>query len=68
MSEIKFMIINNPRCLFQVCAELDGMTAHIYSFTESEIAHILSTFLLVGEDVKSAAMVEFRKMDKKGEK
>ena len=26
-------------------------------------AHILSTFLLVGEDVKSAAMEEFKKME-----
>lgn len=36
------------------------MTEIKYSLTESEFAHILSTSLLVGEDVKSAAMVEFR--------
>lgn len=34
------------------------MIAHLYGLTESEFAHILSTFLLVGEDVKSAAMRE----------
>jgi len=32
----------------------------------SEVIHVLSTFLLAGEDVKSAAMVEFRKMGKVG--
>lgn len=45
-------------------AELDGMIACLYGLTESEFAHILSTFPLVGEDVKSAAMVEFRKSSK----
>jgi hypothetical protein len=32
-----------------------------YGLTESEFAHNLSTFPLVGEDVKSAAMGEFGK-------
>jgi len=40
-------------------AELDGMIAHLYDLTESEFAHILSTFPLVAEEVKSAAMEEF---------
>jgi len=35
-----------------------------YCLTESEFAHILSTSLLVGEEVKSAAMVEFGKNNK----
>ena len=35
-----------------------------YGIIESEFAHILSMFPLVGEDVKSAAMVEFGKMEK----
>ena len=38
------------------------MTEIKYGLTESEFAHILSTFPLVGEDVKSAAMGEFRKI------
>jgi hypothetical protein len=38
------------------------MIAHLYDLTESEFAHILSTFPLVAEEVKSAAMAEFRKM------
>lgn len=43
-------------------AELDGMIAHLYGLTESEFAHILSTFPLVAAEVKSAAMGEFRKL------
>jgi hypothetical protein len=43
-------------------AELDGMVAHLYDLTESEFAHILSTFPLVAEEAKSAAMEEFRKI------
>ena len=42
--------------------ELGGMIAHLYGLAESEFAHILSTFPLVGEEVKSAAMVEFGKI------
>lgn len=37
-----------------------------YGLTESEFANILSTSLLVGEDVKAGAMEEFRKMGKEG--
>lgn len=32
-----------------------------YGLTESEFAHALSMSLLVGEDVKSAAVVEFHR-------
>jgi hypothetical protein len=39
------------------------MTETKYGHTESEFAHILSKSLLVGVDVKSAAMWEFRKME-----
>jgi hypothetical protein len=35
------------------------MIAHLNGITESEFAHILSTFPLVAEEVKSAAMEEF---------
>jgi hypothetical protein len=36
-------------------AELDGLVAHLYGLTETEFAHILSTFPLVAEPVKQAA-------------
>ena len=41
-------------------AELDGLVAHLYGLTEEEFAHVLSAFPLVGEEVKAAAMAEFR--------
>jgi hypothetical protein len=36
-------------------AELDGLVAHLYGLTETEFAHILSSFPLVAEPVKQAA-------------
>ncbi len=54
--------VTDPKQRAQLRAELDGMVAHLYGLTEEEFAHILSTFPLVAEEVKSAAMVEFRKM------
>jgi hypothetical protein len=41
-------------------AELDGLVAHLYSLTEIEFAHILSTFPLVAEPVKQAARNAYR--------
>jgi hypothetical protein len=54
----------DPKVRVQLRAELDGMIAHLYGLTEEEYAHILSTFPLVAEEVKSAAMVEFKKSAK----
>lgn len=51
MAEIKYEIVK----------KIGVLSKHLYGLTESEFAHILSTFPLVGEDVKSAAMGEFRK-------
>jgi len=41
-------------------AELDGMIAHLYELTEAEFAHILSTFPIVADEVKQAALEEYR--------
>jgi hypothetical protein len=41
-------------------AELDGLIAHLYGLTESEFAHILSTFPLVPDPVKIAAQNAYR--------
>jgi hypothetical protein len=54
--------VTDPKERAKLRAELDGMIAHLYELTESEFAHILSTFPLVVEEVKSAAMEEFRKL------
>lgn len=37
-------------------AELDGMIAHLYGLTEEEFAYILTTFPLVSDSVKQAAL------------
>ena len=41
-------------------AELDGLIAHLYGLTETEFAHILGTFALVAEPVKTAALTAWR--------
>lgn len=41
-------------------AELDGLIAHLYGLTEAEFAHVLSTFPLVPEPVKIAALNAYR--------
>ncbi|HPC46343.1 MAG TPA: hypothetical protein PLJ50_14470, partial [Candidatus Latescibacteria bacterium] len=41
-------------------AELDGIVAHIYGLTEEEFAHVLSTFPLVPEATKMAALEAYR--------
>ena len=43
-------------------AELDGLIAHLYGLTEEEFGHILATFPLVAEDVKAAALGEYRRL------
>ncbi len=43
-------------------AELDGMIAHLYSLTEEEFTHILSTFPLVEQSVKDAALDAYREL------
>ncbi|MBD0345344.1 MAG: putative DNA binding domain-containing protein, partial [Coleofasciculus sp. Co-bin14] len=37
-------------------AEIDGMIAHLYGLTEDEFKHILSTFPIVPEETKQAAL------------
>jgi len=41
-------------------AELDGMIAHLYGLTEEEFTHILSTFPLVEQSIKDAALDAYR--------
>lgn len=44
----------------QLRAELDGIVANLYGLTEDEFIHILSTFPVVGKDIKDAALAAFR--------
>jgi hypothetical protein len=41
-------------------AELDGTITHLYNLTETEFTHILSTFPIVPEPVKQAALEAYR--------
>ncbi|WP_333044692.1 hypothetical protein [Microcoleus sp. S13C4] len=41
-------------------AELDGIIAHLYGLTEAEFAYILTTFPIVPETVKQAALAAYR--------
>ena len=47
------------RVLAIVYAELQGLVANLYGLSESEFVHVLSTFPLIADDVKSAALVQF---------
>jgi predicted HTH transcriptional regulator len=43
-------------------AELDGMIAHLYGVTEEEFAYILTTFPIVPQPVKDAALAAYREL------
>ncbi len=45
-------------------AELDGLIAHIYGLAEAEFAHVLSTFPLVAEPIKVAALNAYRDVER----
>lgn len=48
--------VTAPAARAQLRAELDSLIAHLYALTESEFAHILTTFPLVAQPVKDAAL------------
>jgi hypothetical protein len=50
----------------RIRAELDGMIAHLYGLTEEEFAHILSTFPLVEQSVKNAALAAYCEFSREG--
>jgi hypothetical protein len=43
-------------------AELDGMIAHIYGLTEEEFTYILTTFNLVPDNIKQAALYAYQEL------
>jgi predicted HTH transcriptional regulator len=53
--------VTDPRERAQLRAELDGMIAHLYGLTQDELAHILTTFPLVDQSIKDAALEAYRK-------
>jgi hypothetical protein len=54
--------VTDPTQRAQLRAQLDALIAHLYGLTEQEFAHILTTFPLVPQETKDAALAEFRKM------
>jgi hypothetical protein len=52
--------VTDPAQRAQLRAELDGLIAHLYGLSESEFAHILTTFPIVEDSVKSAALRAYR--------
>jgi hypothetical protein len=54
--------VTAPAQRAQLRAELDGLIAHVYGLTEAEFTHILSTFPLVADSAKAAALAEYRRV------
>jgi hypothetical protein len=52
--------VTDPAQRAQLRAELDGLVAHLYGLSESEFAHILTTFPIVENSVKTAALQAYR--------
>jgi hypothetical protein len=40
-------------------AELQGLVARLYGLSDAEFTHVLSTFPLIPEDIRTAAFVQF---------
>jgi hypothetical protein len=56
--------VSEPLERARLRAELDGLIAHLYGLTEAEFAHILTTFPLVEEPVKVAALNAYRDVER----
>ncbi len=56
--------ISDPPERSRLRAELDGLVAHLYGLTEEEFAYILTTFPLVPDPVKVAALNAYRDVER----
>jgi hypothetical protein len=56
--------ITDPIERAKLRAELDGTIAHLYGLTEFEFAHILTTFPIVPQPTKDAALQAYRDYDR----
>ena len=52
--------VTDPAERARLRAELDGLIAHLYGLTEDEFAYILTTFLLVAQPIKDAALRAYK--------
>ncbi|RKZ59933.1 MAG: ATP-binding protein [Candidatus Parabeggiatoa sp. nov. 2] len=55
--------VTHPDKRAQLRAELDGMIAHLYGLTYDEFKPILSTFPIVKDEVKEAALVAYQQLE-----
>ena len=58
--------VTDPMERQQLRAEIDALVARLYDLTESEFAHILSTFPLVDESIKVQTRNTFRELTRLG--
>jgi hypothetical protein len=56
--------VTDPAERARLRAELDGLVAHLYGLSETEFAHVLTTFPLVPEPVKIAALNAYRDVER----
>jgi hypothetical protein len=56
--------VSEPKERQTLRAEIDALVARIYDLTEDEFAHILSTFPLVSDDVKSQTLKAYQDLSK----
>ncbi len=54
------LVATNPAERAKLQAELDGLIVGLYSLTEEEFMHVLSTFPLVKQPIKDAALDAYR--------
>jgi len=52
--------VTDPAERAKLRAELDGLIAHLYGLTEEDFAYILTTFPLVADPIKEAALAAYR--------
>lgn len=54
--------VTDPAARAALRAQLDGLIAHVYGLDEAEFQHILSTFPLVAQEVKTAALEAYKNL------
>ena len=60
LGDVDAHVATKPEERAALRAEIDGLVAHLYGLTEDEFTHVLSTFRLVAQPVKDAALAAYR--------
>ncbi len=56
--------VTDPVVRAKLRADLDGIVAHIYGLTKGEFAYVLSTFPLMAEPIKVAALEAYQDVER----